>query len=114
MGDMFRRHPEYFVADQDSAFRRVASGCCAYNDVFLLNQFLVDKHFNDYIYYSSINEVVNYLNFRISEDFRETGMCRVHIGKTLKGYGSCGVILKKGNIHTKSINQGYVFLVVVE
>jgi hypothetical protein len=33
MGDMFRRHPENFVPDQETAFQKVASGCCAYNDV---------------------------------------------------------------------------------
>jgi hypothetical protein len=33
MGDLFRRHPENFVPDQETAFQKVASGCCAYNDV---------------------------------------------------------------------------------
>lgn len=33
MGDIFRRHPEYFIPDQETGFRKVASGCCAYNDV---------------------------------------------------------------------------------
>ncbi len=33
MGDIFRRHPENFVPDQETAFRKVALGCCAYNDV---------------------------------------------------------------------------------
>ena len=31
LGDMFRRHPEYFVLDQETCFRKVESGCCAYN-----------------------------------------------------------------------------------
>ncbi len=30
MGDIFRRHPENFVPDQETAFSKVASGCCAY------------------------------------------------------------------------------------
>jgi spore cortex formation protein SpoVR/YcgB (stage V sporulation) len=33
MGDIFRRHPEYFIPDQETGFQKVASGCCAYNDV---------------------------------------------------------------------------------
>ncbi|EFX79424.1 hypothetical protein DAPPUDRAFT_244965 [Daphnia pulex] len=37
MGDIFRRHPENFVPDQETAFRKVASGCCAYNDVLERN-----------------------------------------------------------------------------
>ena len=31
LGDMFRRHPEYFVSDKETCFRKVESGCCAYN-----------------------------------------------------------------------------------
>ena len=34
MGDMLRRHPEYFIPDQETGFLKVASGCCAYSDVF--------------------------------------------------------------------------------
>jgi len=31
---MFRRHPENFVSKQETGFLKVASGCCAYSDVF--------------------------------------------------------------------------------
>jgi len=31
----------------------------------------------------------------MSKDYRETGKCRVHIGKTVKGYGLSCLILKK-------------------
>jgi hypothetical protein len=51
-------------------------------------------------------EVVNYFKFRLIKDFRETGKCRVHIGKPIKNYGLCGLILRKGNIRKNSINQG--------
>jgi hypothetical protein len=34
MGDMLRRHPEYFIPDPETGFLKVASGCCAYSDVF--------------------------------------------------------------------------------
>jgi hypothetical protein len=33
MGDIFRRHPEYFIPDQETGFQKTASGCCAYSDV---------------------------------------------------------------------------------
>ncbi|XP_046461642.1 glutamate receptor ionotropic, kainate glr-3-like [Daphnia pulex] len=86
MGDMFRRHPENFVPDQETAFQKVASGCCAYNDV------------------------VNYLKFRLTKDFQETGKCRVHIGQPIKDYGLCGLILRKGDIHKTSMNKGILEL----
>jgi hypothetical protein len=53
-----------------------------------------------------INEVVNFFKFRLSKDYRETGKCRVYIGKTVKGYGFAGLVLKKGNENRNSINQG--------
>jgi hypothetical protein len=33
MGDIFRRHPEYFIPDQETGFQKTASGCYAYSDV---------------------------------------------------------------------------------
>ena len=33
MGDVFRRKPENFIPDQETAFLKVASGCCAYSAV---------------------------------------------------------------------------------
>ncbi|EFX79425.1 hypothetical protein DAPPUDRAFT_244963 [Daphnia pulex] len=33
MGDTFRHHPENFIPDQETAFQKTASGCCAYSDV---------------------------------------------------------------------------------
>jgi hypothetical protein len=41
MGDIFRRHPENFVPDQETAFRKVASGCCAFNDVRTKKSFVL-------------------------------------------------------------------------
>ena len=63
----------------------------------------MDAIFKDFF---KINQVVNYLKFRMSKDYRETGKCRVHIGETIKGYGLSGLILKKGNENRNSINQG--------
>ncbi|EFX61100.1 hypothetical protein DAPPUDRAFT_340645 [Daphnia pulex] len=69
MGDVFRRHPEYFIPDQETGFQKAASGCCAYTDL------------------------VNFLKFRIGKDFQETGKCRVHIGNPIRGYGFSGLFL---------------------
>lgn len=33
LGDTFRRRPENLIPDQETGFRKVASGCCAYSDV---------------------------------------------------------------------------------
>jgi hypothetical protein len=52
---------------------------------------------------------VNYLKFRIGKDFQETGKCRVHIGKPIKGYGFSGLILRKKSLRRNSLNQGYRF-----
>ena len=52
---------------------------------------------NDFYRCGSINKVTNYLKFRMSKDYQETGKCRVHIGDTFKGYGLSGLILKKGH-----------------
>ncbi|XP_046461653.1 glutamate receptor ionotropic, kainate glr-3-like [Daphnia pulex] len=86
MGDIFRRHPEYFIPDQETGFQKAASGCCAYTDL------------------------VNYLKFRIGKDFQETGKCRVHIGKPIRGYGFSGLILKKKSLRRNSLNQGILEL----
>ena len=32
LGDLFRQHPDRFVS-RETAFLKVASGCCAYTDV---------------------------------------------------------------------------------
>lgn len=37
IGDMLRLHPENFIPDQETAFLKVASGCCAYSDVFWIS-----------------------------------------------------------------------------
>ncbi|XP_059352333.1 glutamate receptor ionotropic, kainate glr-3-like [Daphnia carinata] len=86
MGDIFRRHPENFIPDNETGFRKVASGCCAFNDF------------------------VNYFNYRIGKDFQETGKCRVHIGKPIKGYGFNGLLIKKDNNYRDVINQGLLDL----
>ncbi|XP_057368403.1 glutamate receptor ionotropic, kainate glr-3-like [Daphnia carinata] len=86
MGDVFRRHPEYIIPDQDTAFRKVASGCCSYTDL------------------------VNYLDYRIGQDFEETGKCRVHVGKPTSGYSFTALFLRKGDIYRSSINQGVLDL----
>jgi hypothetical protein len=52
---------------------------------------------------------VNYLKFRIGKDFQETGKCRVHIGKPIRGYGFSGLLVRKKSLHRNSINQGYRF-----
>ncbi|XP_032783951.2 uncharacterized protein LOC116921725 [Daphnia magna] len=82
MGDVFRHHPEYIIPDRDTAFRKVASGCCAYSDL------------------------VNYLDYRIGKDFAETGKCRVHLGTQTRGYSFTALFIRKGNIYRSSMNQG--------
>ncbi len=41
IGDMLRRHPENFIPDQETAFLKVASGCCAYSDVFWISTTII-------------------------------------------------------------------------
>ncbi|KAI9556321.1 hypothetical protein GHT06_018895 [Daphnia sinensis] len=86
LGDLFRRHPENFVPDQETGFRKVATGCCAFSDF------------------------VSYFNYRIGKDFQETGKCRVHIGKPVKGYGFTGLLIRKDNNYRDAINQGILDL----
>ena len=52
MGDMLRRHPEYFIPDPETGFLKVASGCCAYTDVFGNLDYPLKRKF--YFFYISI------------------------------------------------------------
>lgn len=106
MGDLFRRHPEYFVPDQETGFRKVASGCCAYSDVIFWIFCTQTNESKNIDFLCCIVQFVSYFNYRIGKDFQETGKCRVHVGKPTKGYGFVGFLVRKDSSYRDKINQG--------